>query len=109
MSSVDTHVEGKVLGADDVGIELDFETSVAYPCRVGEKGGLAVRCKRRNALVEKGVDCYVVVEVNGTRDAALEYAEIDTEVKLVNVFPGKVGTYKTVVLDCGSRRNTGTV
>ena len=51
----------------------------------------------------------MVVEVNGTRDAALEYAEIDTEVKLVNVFPGKVGTYKTVVLDCGGRRNTGTV
>ena len=108
MGSIDAYAPGPVLGTDDVGVELDFDTGVAYLGGILLQRGRAHVGQRRNHLVVERIVGEVVVVVDGTGEAASQYREVETEVELVDNLPGEVGTYEVTAGDGGHLRHAGT-
>ena len=94
-----------MLGLHRNGVDGDFYTAVADLADIGEEIVVVVR-RHRNGVVVEQVGGETVIVVDGTAQTSLEEGEVQTDVELGFLFPGKV---RVGIAGRGVGRGPGTV
>ena len=72
------------------GIDQNLDTTVTHRTAIGDGGVVEIWWRRYGILINQAVNV-AVVEVDGTREAAVEYGPVDTNVGLLLLLPLEVG------------------
>ena len=86
-------VPSEVLRVDVAGVQRDFKTGVGHLTQVG--GDARETGEVGQALSHDHVVCALVVDIDATRDAAVDEREVDTEVPRRCLLPLQVGVTQT--------------